>query len=99
MESASVRPTQPPGVDAVVQAYKQGVDRTLLRENLKLSVEERLNKLFAMQQFAAELRRAGKSLRNEECTTSANCCIACPRRTWSLFLSAAWRPRSMAARD
>jgi hypothetical protein len=31
--------------DPVIEAYKRDVDRTLLRENLKLSPEERLLKL------------------------------------------------------
>lgn len=30
--------------DPVIEAYKKDVDRTLLRENLKLSVEERIQK-------------------------------------------------------
>lgn len=45
--------------DPVIEVYKRDVDRTLLRENLKLSVEERFLKLQALQQFATELRRAG----------------------------------------
>ncbi len=45
--------------EPVIEAYKRDVDRTLIRENLKLSVEERLQKLTALQQFAIELRRAG----------------------------------------
>jgi len=48
------------GLDAVIEAYKRGVDRTLLRENLKLTVEERFEKLRQLQKFAAELRRAGR---------------------------------------
>lgn len=52
--------------DPVIEAYKRGVDRTLLRENLKLTVTERLDKLFALQQFAAELRRAGKRWRETQ---------------------------------
>ena len=44
----------------VIEAYKKDVDRTLLRENLKLSVEQRLLKHMQFQQFAAELRRAGQ---------------------------------------
>lgn len=52
--------------DPVIEAYKRDIDRTLLRENLKLTPEERLNKLFALQQFAAELRRAGARLRNKQ---------------------------------
>jgi hypothetical protein len=49
--------------DPVIEAYKKDVDRTLIRENLKLTVEERLLKLMEMQKFAAELRRAGQKAR------------------------------------
>ena len=45
--------------DPVVEAYKQHVDRSLIRENLKRSVEERFQRLIELRQFAAELRRAG----------------------------------------
>jgi hypothetical protein len=47
--------------DPVIEAYKRDVDRTLLRENLKLSVDERFRKLLALQRFAEELRRAGRA--------------------------------------
>jgi hypothetical protein len=46
--------------DPVIEAYKKDVDRTLIRENLKLTVEQRLDNLAALQQFAEELRRAPK---------------------------------------
>lgn len=46
--------------DPVVEFYKKDVDVTLLRENLKLSVEERFRILMDLQRFAEELRRAGK---------------------------------------
>jgi len=49
--------------DAVVEAYKKGIDRTLLRENLKLTVEERFRKAMALARFADEMRRAGKQAR------------------------------------
>jgi hypothetical protein len=45
--------------DPVVEAYMTGVDRTLLRENLKLTPAQRLEKLANFSSFAAELRRAG----------------------------------------
>lgn len=48
--------------DPVVDAYKPGIDRTLIRENLKRSPEERLRALQHLQAFAEELRRAGKDL-------------------------------------
>jgi len=49
--------------DPVVDAYKAGIDRTLLRENLKRSPEERLRALQELQAFAEELQRAGQALR------------------------------------
>lgn len=53
----SVDPLEP---DPVIEAYKKDVDRTLLRENLRLSVEERFEKLMRLQRFAEELRRAAR---------------------------------------
>ena len=50
-------------VDPVIEAYKKDIDRTLLRENLKLTPEQRLLKLIELQRFAEELRRAGKEMR------------------------------------
>ena len=41
------------------------VDRTLLRENLKLSFEERARKHLRVLQMVEELRRAGKKLRQK----------------------------------
>ncbi|MHC4404532.1 MAG: hypothetical protein ACYTG0_33170 [Planctomycetota bacterium] len=56
-----MRPELPPITpNPVIEAYKKDVDRTLLRENLKLSVEERFRKHVDFQRFAEELRRAGK---------------------------------------
>ena len=49
--------------DPVIEAYKRDIDRTLLRENLKLTVEERFLKLMELQRFATELRRAGQHAR------------------------------------
>lgn len=44
--------------DPVIEAYKRDIDRTLLRENLKLSVEQRFLKLCELQRLASELRKA-----------------------------------------
>jgi hypothetical protein len=46
--------------DPVIEAYKKDVDRTLLRENLKLSVEERFRRLMELQRFAEALRKSGR---------------------------------------
>ena len=48
------------GLDAVIAAYKKDIDRTLLRENLKRTPEERLLRLMELQRFWAEVRRAGR---------------------------------------
>jgi hypothetical protein len=54
---------EPPMKDPVVEAYKKGIDRTLIRENLKLSVEDRFRKAMALARFADEMRRAGRDAR------------------------------------
>jgi transcriptional regulator with XRE-family HTH domain len=50
--------------DPVVESYKRAIDRTLLRENLRKSPDQRVRGLIAMAKFADEARRArGKSKR------------------------------------
>ena len=44
--------------DPVIEAFKKDVDRTLLRENLKLSPEERLRKMHSALQGLVTLREA-----------------------------------------
>ena len=46
--------------DATIEAYRDGVDLTLIRRNLALSVDERFEQLMSLQQLAEELRAAGK---------------------------------------
>lgn len=53
-------------MDALVEAYKRDVDRTLLRENLKKSPEERVRALMDLQRLAEEARRAGKAVERRE---------------------------------
>jgi hypothetical protein len=49
-----------PVPDLVIDAYKKDIDRTLIRENLKLTPEQRLLQLMKLQEFAEELRAAGR---------------------------------------
>ena len=49
--------------DPVIEAYKKDVDRTLLRENLRKSVDERLRSLAEMQEFGRELERSVRASR------------------------------------
>ena len=53
----------PDYVDPVVEYYKKDVDRTLLRENLKLTVEERLQKFVRIMKSVGALREAGQLAR------------------------------------
>jgi hypothetical protein len=50
-------------MDLVIEAYKKDIDRTLLRESLKLTVEERLQNLTQLQRFLEEMQRAGRRAR------------------------------------
>jgi transcriptional regulator with XRE-family HTH domain len=44
--------------DPTVEAYKRDVDRTLLRENLRKSIDDRLRSLAELQEFGRELERS-----------------------------------------
>ena len=50
-------------IDPVIEAYKSGIDVTLIRENLRRTPEERLLALEQLQRFAEELRRGGREMR------------------------------------
>jgi hypothetical protein len=47
-------------LDDVIDAYKMDVDRTLLREQLRKTPDERLRELVELERFAEELRRGVK---------------------------------------
>jgi hypothetical protein len=49
-------------LDDVIDAYKPGIDVTLIDENLRRSVDDRLRHLQGLLEFAEELRRAGREL-------------------------------------
>jgi hypothetical protein len=51
--------------DPVIEAYKQDIDVTLIRENLRLTVDQRFQQLMKLQQFAEDLRRAGRKAREK----------------------------------
>ena len=59
--SEIVPPLAPPDVfDPVIEAYKKDVDRTLIRENLKLTHGGRLRKLESYVTSALRLRGAAR---------------------------------------
>lgn len=50
-------------LDPVVDAYKPGVDTTLLIENLRRTPQQRLDAMIAAARTVAEFRRAGRASR------------------------------------
>ena len=44
-------------IDDIIELYKRDVDRTLIRENLKRTVTERLERLEQAQRFIEEMRK------------------------------------------
>jgi hypothetical protein len=60
-ESRAASPLIEP--DPVIEAYKAGVDRSLLRERLKRTPTERVEDLAALLGFAEELAAAGRRAR------------------------------------
>ena len=48
-------------MDAVIAVYQKDIDRTLLRENLRLTPEGRIQKLSAVLELVDEVRKAGGS--------------------------------------
>lgn len=50
-------------VDPVLDAYKRDVDRTLLRENLRKTVDERIRSLDELRRLSMEARRAVRNAR------------------------------------
>lgn len=49
--------------DPVIEAYKKDVDRSLLRENLRRTPEERWRNFLAATRLAEEIRQAGAAAR------------------------------------
>lgn len=54
-ESISLEP------NAVIEAYKKGVDMTLVRENLRLSVDDRIRKMVKALELVEEIRRSARA--------------------------------------
>jgi len=53
---------EPAAPDPAVEAYKKDLDRSLIRQNLRRSVQERLEALMELQRFAEELVRSGRRI-------------------------------------
>jgi hypothetical protein len=49
--------------DPVIEVYKKDVDRSLIREQLRRSVDDRVRNMIAALRFAEALGEAGRHLR------------------------------------
>lgn len=67
MSERSSQPNREPHwLDPIIDAYKKDVDLTLIRENLKLTPDQRLARLEALLADAEEFRRAMKASKTDE---------------------------------
>jgi hypothetical protein len=66
MRYSDQKPKLATNLDPIIEAYKKDIDVTLIRENLRLTVDQRFQQLMKMQKFAEELRRAGRKARSEK---------------------------------
>lgn len=62
----SAEKREPHWLDPIIDAYKKDVDRTLIRENLKLTPGQRIANLEALLRDAEEIREAMKKARAEK---------------------------------
>jgi hypothetical protein len=51
--------------DPVIEAYKKDIDRSLLRENLKLSVQQRFEQFERFMEYIYVMQTAGRKARGE----------------------------------
>lgn len=66
-DEATRNPVDPrASIDPVVEAYKRHVDRSLLRENLKLTPDQRLRNLSAFMRSLQEVQAAGAARRPKD---------------------------------
>jgi hypothetical protein len=65
LQQRSGRPGLPDDLepDPVIELYKRDVDRTLIREQLRRSVDERVRNMIAASRFAGTLREAARRRR------------------------------------
>ena len=50
-------------VDPVIEAYKPGVDRTIIRANLRLTLDQRLDALTRLMRDIEAMQEAGRRAR------------------------------------
>jgi hypothetical protein len=66
MKDSSDQTNSKAGLDRLIEAYKKDIDVTLIRENLRLTVDERFQQLMKLQRFAEELQQAKQTARQKQ---------------------------------
>ena len=61
-----IRVVPRPATDPVIAAYQKDIDRTLLRENLRLTVDQRIRALAALLEFHQEVARGVRAARRKK---------------------------------
>ena len=64
-DSSSLYRWNPEYTDPVIEAYKKDIDRTLLRQNLQLTPEERFLKFVSLMESLDAMRETGRVAREE----------------------------------
>lgn len=59
-------------MNELINAYKHDVDRTLLRQNLKLTPQERFEKFHGVMRSLVALREAGERVRKHNAAVELN---------------------------
>jgi hypothetical protein len=65
MKDSPVGNQSQPVLDPIIEVYKKDIDLTLIRENLRLTVDQRFQQLMKLQRFAEELQKAGQKARQK----------------------------------
>ena len=52
-----------PPVDPVIEAYKPGIDMTIIRHNLRLTISERIDALQSLMKSIEEMQEVGQRAR------------------------------------
>ena len=53
-------------IDEIIEIYKRDVDRTLIRENLRLTPEERLRRMQSVLRFIEEARSNAEAAQQQK---------------------------------
>ena len=53
-------------IDPVIEAYKAGIDRTMIRHNLRLTIEQRIDALHALMRSIEQMQDVGREARKRQ---------------------------------